>query len=465
MSSPEKKTYTVSELKGSPFLGLLLPILKDPHGFTLDISQRYGDIIVFKVMGRDVVQVNHPDLVQHVLVANHKNYQKSKQYIRFESALGLGLLISNGDKWKRDRQKIQPMFNREKIAGHYFDTVNEVTEKYKHKWLAATEYGAVILDLNEEMENITTEVILKTIYGDAIDDKIVSELHHSYSVLVEYLGTRRFFHTLDLRKLFRMPAYWRFQKALLHVDGLLTTLTEQYKQKRSADPRNMLELLIAAQKNDPDHFSDKDIRDHSVSMIFAAFETTKILVQWFWYMIDDRADIKAKVRDDIAQYAPCTSTGDSSTLAFESIQKMGYLSMVIKETMRLYPSFWMSGREPIEDDYFGDFKVPKGTSVALPQLALHRHPKWWQDPNSCIPERFSPENEAAIPEGLYFPFSLGPRRCSGSGFADMEAKTIIAKLLPLFDVTALNKLSNPMCPGISLKLKHPLMVQISRRKS
>ncbi len=47
-------------------------------------------------------------------------------------------------------------------------------------------------------------------------------------------------------------------------------------------------------------------------------------------------------------------------------------------------------------------------------------------------------------------------------FVDMEAKTIIAKLLPLFTVTALNKLDNSLKPGISLKLKNPLMVEIDR---
>ncbi len=464
MSELSKQSYTVTRLKAPPVIGPLLPALFDPLNFMMNLSQQCGDIISFTILGQKAVQLNHPDLVRHVLVENHKNYRKSKPYIRFESAIGLGLLTSNGEKWKRDRQKIQPMFNRERTAGYYFDVVGEVSEKYKRKWLALTEHGTVDINITEEMAKITTEVILKSIFGRDIDDEAVISLHHSYSVLIDYLKNIRLIPDIDLRKLFCTPAYFRFKKELANVDNRIKLLAEHYRSTGLADKHNMLALLVNAQKNDPEHFSDADIRDHCVSMVFAGFESTSILMQWFWYMLDDREDVKRRLRDDITASAPCTATTDSSSLSFDAVQKMGYLSMVFKETMRLYPPFWMTGREPIEDDMLGDFKVEKGSAIVLSQLAMHRHPKWWEHPNSFIAERFAPEKEAAIDDGLYFPFSLGPRKCSGHMFVDMEAKTIIAKLLPLFDVTALNKVGNRMAPGISLKLKNPLIARVSRNK-
>lgn len=456
MSLPSQKTYSVSKLKGHPFFGMLFPILKDPLGSNMEMSQNCGDIITFSIAGRELVQLNHPDLIRYVLVENHKNYKKSKPYFRFESALGLGLLTSSGDKWKRDRQKIQPMFNREKISGIYFDIVHAVTEKHKQQWLKMTENGACDIVIEEAMEKITTEVILKAIYGNDIDDEMIFSLHHSYGVMVDYLGPMRVFPKIDSRKLFCSPSYFKFKNALADVNERLKILTEQYKKHRSGDAKNLLELMIEAK------FSDHDIRDHCTTMVFAGFETTTILMKWFWYVMDERADIKAKLRDDITSHAPCTLNKDSTSLNFMAVQEMKYLSLVLKETMRLYPPFWISGREPIEDDYLGDFKVTKGTSIALSQIAMHRHPKWWKNPNSFIPERFLPENEANISDGLYFPFSLGPRACSGQAFAEMEAKMTIAKLLPYFDVTVLNKLTNPIEPGISLKHKHKLAVRISR---
>lgn len=423
----------------------------------MELMQK-ADIVSFEIMGQEVVQLNHPDLIKHVLVDNHKNYRKSKPYIRFESALGLGLLTSNGEKWKHDRQKIQPMFNREKIAGLYYDIVNEVTERHKQRWLAMTDNKTADINLNAAMEEITTEVILRSIYGNEIDDEMVSSLHHSYDVLIEYLGTLRLFPRIDLRKLFCMPSYFRFKKALQDIDSRLKILMSQYKKEGANQPRNLLELLMEA------HFSEQDVRDHCVSMVFAGFETTSTLMKWFWYAIDDQSTVKTKLLQDIARHAPCTQTFDTSKLSFSDVQNMNYLDLTIMEILRLYPPFWISGREPIEDDYLGGFKVKKGTAVALPQIAMHRHPNWWKEPNSFLPERFLPESAAGFEKGMYFPFSLGPRGCSGQAFSEMEAKTTIAKLLPFFEVSVLNKLGNAVNPGITLRFKHPLRARISRRQ-
>jgi cytochrome P450 len=130
--------------------------------------------------------------------------------------------------------------------------------------------------------------------------------------------------------------------------------------------------------------------------------------------------------------------------------------------MRLYPSFWVTSREPIEDDYLGDYKIKQGTLVVLPQIIMHRHPRWWDNPNALIPERFFPENEMQIDEGLYFPFSQGARKCSGYRLAEMEAKTIFTKFLPLFNITIVNAVATGFDPAISLRPTQPLIARISR---
>jgi cytochrome P450 len=461
-SSPEKKSYSVSELKGLPFIGMLIPCIKDPLNFIENSAQRYGDIISFTSMGQKVAQLNHPDLIRYVLIENHKNYKKNAAYIRFESVGGQGLLTSHGDKWKRDRQKIQPLFNRELIAGFHYEIANEISEKLKKKWLTLTTAGPAEVNIIREMATITTEVIIKIAFGRDIDSETVKSIHHSYEILIDYLKNIRVFPRVDSRKLFCMPSYFKFKRALDYVDAFVSKLTMEYRSGSSRDRRNMLALLLDAQKNDPDHFNDREIRDQCVTMIFAGFETTSLTLQWMWYALDGRPDIQESLRRDITNAAPCTATPDSHNMTFESVSKMDYLAALFRETLRLYPSFWVTGREPIEDDYLGDFKLAKGTIVVLPQFAMHRHPRYWENPDECIPERFLPLNEVHFDEGIYFPFTHGPRKCIGSVFSEMEAKTIMAKLVPFFNVEVLNKENNPLYPGVSLKLKHPLMARISR---
>lgn len=452
--------------KGLPVLGMIKEAMQDPLSFLMQNAQTYGDIVPFHIMGMKMLQLNHPELIRYVLMENHKNYYKSDVYIRFESVLGKGLLTSNGDKWRRDRQKIQPMFKREEVEGYYYAIVNEVSEKYKQRWLKLTESGAAEINITSEMAAITIEVILKSIFGkDNLDESAIRSLHHSYGVFIEYLKDLRLLPRVDMRRLFQTPAYHRFYKELVNVESILKGLKEKYRREAFPDKNNMLALLIEAQKEDPQNFSERDIRDHSVSMVFAGYETTSILMQWMWYVLDSRSDVVEALRTDLRKCASCVFTEDSSSLSYEQVEKSQYLTAFFKETMRLYPPFWGTSRQNLKEDWYGDYRVPAGTVVILPQIVMHRSPRLWDNPNAFVPERFSPENEAKIHPGAYFPFSLGPRKCSGFKMVEMEAKTIFAKLLPMFTVTALNTINNGLEGSISLKLDKSLIASLKRNCS
>jgi cytochrome P450 len=449
--------------KGYPLLGMLLHVKRDPIGVLADNALRYGDIIPIPMLGLKSIQINHPDLVRHVLMENHRNYQKSDVYIRFESVLGQGLLTSNGDKWKRDRQKIQPMFKREQVEGYFFDVINHVAERYKQRWWKLTQDGAAEIDITREMATLTIEFILKSIFGkDNMDDATIARIHHSFVIFIDYLKDMRLLPKVDMRKLLHMPAYQQFNRELMALHDIVNGLIAQYRDGALTDKYNLLALLYEAQKQDPDAMTDKDIMDHTLTMVFGGFESTSILMQWMWHVLDGRPDIVKKLRDDITGTAPCTAQMDSMGLTYDEAMKMDYLNSFFFESMRLYPPFWVSSRQPLEDDIIGDYKVSKDTVVVVPQIVMHRHPKWWQEPNAFIPERFTAGKGAKIDHGLYFPFSHGPRKCMGYKLVEMEAMVIFAKLLPFFNVKALNVLGNPIDPGISLKLKHPLRVSISR---
>lgn len=462
MTLEPEKNYKLYSVKGHRLLGSLLPLLVNPLKFMVDASRSNADIVRFRILWQEMAMVTHPDHVRYMLVTNHKNFRKDDSYIRFQSVGGLGLITSHGEKWKRDRQKIQPMFNRDVVTGYHFEVASEVSEKYKRHWLEKAESGSFEMDIGYEMALITAEVIMRTVFGRGISDETVRGLHAAFDVIVDYLKRVRLIPSVDMRKRFRLPSYFRFRRALDYLHNVIQDLGQDYRDGKNDDQRCMFAMLLAAQKQDPEHFNDIEIRDQCVTMLFAGFETTAVSMQWMWYALDGKNDLRAKLREEIARCAPCTATTNSSALTFAELSKMDYLTAFFRETIRLYPPFWSTGRTPIEDDMLGDFKVKKGMTIVLPQFVMHRHAKWWDKPEELLPERFLPLAEADYDEGIYFPFSHGPRKCIGAAFAEMEAKTIMAKLLPLFDVACLNKTGNPITPSISLKLKYPLRVRITR---
>jgi cytochrome P450 family 4 len=121
------------------------------------------------------------------------------------------------------------------------------------------------------------------------------------------------------------------------------------------------------------------------------------------------------------------------TIAYQELQDMKYLELVIKETLRLYPSVPVIGRYTQEDFLFEGQVIPKDTNVGLYIYGLHRNPEYFPEPEKFDPDRFDNLN-GSLPFA-YIPFSAGPRNCIGQKFAMLEMKNVISKVIRHFELT------------------------------
>ncbi|HEY0094530.1 MAG TPA: cytochrome P450, partial [Archangium sp.] len=103
--------------RGHWLLGNLPERRADPLGFFTRGRERYGDVVRYRMGPFELYQVSHPDDVKRVLVDNARNYRKTRLMQRLRPVLGNGLLLSEGDFWRRQRRLAQPAFHRERLAG------------------------------------------------------------------------------------------------------------------------------------------------------------------------------------------------------------------------------------------------------------------------------------------------------------------------------------------------------------
>jgi cytochrome P450 len=102
--------------------------------------------------------------------------------------------------------------------------------------------------------------------------------------------------------------------------------------------------------------------------------------------------------------------------------------MIIDEVLRLYPITAGLPRRTLINETIGGYCIPANQVVFANIYAAHRHPAYWEQPESFNPERFLPDQACEGVSRAYFPFGAGPHFCIGNNVALMEMQILIAMI-------------------------------------
>jgi len=238
------------------------------------------------------------------------------------------------------------------------------------------------------------------------------------------------------------PLYWKQKKYLkiLHgfTDSVIISRREELEKSQSNRVENEnIEDAIGAKKRtalldtllqstiNGQPLSNMDIREEVDTFMFEGHDTTTSAIGFCLYNLAKYPDEQQKAFNEIRDIF-----GDEidRTLTLQDLNDMSYLELIIKESLRLYPSVPFYGRKIRKDFYLNGKFIPKGATVGVAVSFMGRDPKLFGDPDSFKPERFLVESN--VQNGFaYVPFSAGPRNCIGQKFAMLEMKTVISKTL------------------------------------
>jgi len=168
--------------------------------------------------------------------------------------------------------------------------------------------------------------------------------------------------------------------------------------------------------------SEKQLRDEVLITFFAGHETTAQLLTWVWYLFAKHPVVEERFHVELEE-----KLGGRTPRA-DDVEGLGYLRMVIDETLRLYSPVAIMARDALQDDEVGGYEVPAGTIVTLSPYMTHRHPEFWERPLEFHPDHFAPERVEARPRYAYYPFGAGQRTCLGKHFALLEAALVLAEV-------------------------------------
>jgi cytochrome P450 len=439
-------------LPGSlPLIGDLLELGRSPIDLLTEVAAQ-GDVVGLKFAHARYFLVNDVETVHHVLVDNNRNYTKSPNYKGLKLVLGEGLVTSEGEFWRRQRKLSQPAFHRDRVASFVTSMVEE-TDTMLSKW---DERVGDVLDVHAEMMKLTLRIVARTLFStsvgaeaDAIGEALGIAIHHANDYAEAVIKPPQWLPS---------PKNFRFKRSMKTLDALVFRIIDTRRRGESADANDLLALLMAA-TDDGRGMTDQQLRDEVMTLVMAGHETTANALAWTFYLLSKDPEVERRLARDVVG-----ALGERAPVA-EDAPKLKYASMVVSESMRLFPPVWAVERQAIEDDVVGGFSVPAKSMVAISPFLIHRHRRYWENPEGFDPERFTPQACEGRPKLAYMPFGGGPRMCIGMGFAMMEAQMCLARIVQRYRLELASSARVDPEPVVTLRPRGGLKMRLRRQKA
>ncbi len=436
-------TEQIPSPEGLPFLGHIRPFKNDPLEFYVETAQEHGPVALFQIGPREFIQLSDPEHVEHVLIHNNSAYAKGREFREMlEPIVGNGLIASDGDQWRSQRHMLEPAFHPDKIK-QYSTIVTEIVERHCDQWA-----DGEVRDIQDEMLSLTTEIIARTLFD--------IDIREQREGIANSLDTVMSYSAIQMRRPIEIPSWVptpgnrKFERAVEDLNDVADRIIDQHKTG-SVDGPTVVSMLQEAENTPP----REEIRNQVLSFLIAGYETTQLSLTYTLQLLSKHPQKHEHLQSELADVLG----GKAPTMA--DLPELTYLEKVIKEALRIYPPIPGTTREATEDDEIGGYHIPEGTVVAFQQWAIHRDPKYFDDPEAFRPERWSKEFEAELPPFAYFPFGGGPHQCIGQRFAKMEMSFVLGTILQEWEFeTTLDELS--FVPSITNRHDGPIEMVLRR---
>jgi cytochrome P450 len=393
--------------------------------FWNSIANRYGGIARVPLMkGHVAYLISDPGLLYELLVTNRHKYRKNIRYRAAVEIFGRGLLLNEGDAWKRQRLLSQPAFKTDHV-GVQVPWMAERTAAFLEGWRAPARAHEV-RDLDHDFLDLSQLLAGFYLMGPGFE-RIAARFCRAAIAIKDNWPRppRSVWHLLR-----RRGDGWSdgLASATREIDACVYEYLAVERASGFADS-GLTTLLVEGSRAQGDEFDDQALRDQLLTVFFAGHETSATTLSWLHYLLDRHPEARTKLCAEVESVLG----GRAPTMA--DLDRLIYTERVVNETLRLYSPIHSISRVALEDDLIGGCYVPKGSNIYVSLYATHRLPSLWPNPDRFDPDRFAPEEIERRPRFAFIPFAAGHRNCVGASQAIVELKLIVAMIAQRYRLT------------------------------
>lgn len=406
------------------------------------LAQEFGDIVHYKIGPEHIIFLNDAAYIREILVVQNDNFTKERTVRRTRMLLGDGMITSEGEEHRCQRQVAQPAFHRQRIQ-RYAASMVEETVRTRDSWRDDQQ-----IDVAQSMMHLTLRIVARTLFSTELGTEVrelvdaINQIMRLYNYLVALPAVELLIHM-------RTPGLSRFTSAKRRVDAIVHQMIENHR-RRAHKTGDLLDMMLESRAG------GDSLRDQVITIFLAGYETVANALIWTWYLLSQNPSVEEKMLEEIR-----TVIG-SRVPTLDDLARLPYTEAVFAESMRIYPPAWAMGRQAREDFALGPYYLPAGTTILISQFITHRDARNFIDPLDFRPERFS-SGRATFPKFSYFPFGAGPRQCIGEFFAWTEGILAIVGIAQKWKLEIVENQQIEPQALITLRSKRGLQMRVKLR--
>lgn len=391
-------------------LGHVPRIVRDPLGFLKAVGS-YGDLLRLRLGPFNAVMVCDPDLFSQVLRNDRVFDRGGPVFDSMRRVTGNGVATCLHADHRRRRRLVQPAFNRNRVAGYADTMIGNAVD------LSGTWSDGQIVEMNDVLCSLTTQTLLKTMFGSALTTAEAERMAHSVATVLGGLFWQAFMPS-GLRPLLAVGnSHYHSAHARLRQ-----ACNEIIAQRRAdgADHGDLLSAVLAARSETGDSLSDAEVFDEIMTVLVGGTDSVASTLMWALYLLARHPEVQTRLQAEV------DSVLAGGPLRAEHLPRLELAEAVVTETLRMYPTGWLFTRTTVQDTMLRGYLIPEGTAIVLSPLVIHFRGDLYDNPDRFDPDRWL--NETRPPRETYVPFGVGPRVCLGAQYGPAEATLTLAAI-------------------------------------
>lgn len=396
--------------------------LQDPAAYMVGPGLRMGDVYRVRRPGKALYVVTAPGLAEQILVGQAAAFEKSRVYWReLRRSLGESLGTLEGERWEYLHEAQRAFFTPDAIRSR-MDAVEKQARDHFRAFHGEGGAGAQVA-LLDSFAVLNARIVLAVLFGqdgDPAAPEVARRIADGHAIVA---WRDRFPWRPLLARLNGTNRRARRHKAWLgeYVDRLRRSAS-------AADPRYLLHALTRLGADPKTPAVEGSLLHSEVTFhLGAGTETTATATGWTVYLLARHPEVLRTLRDEVSR------TAGPDVVSARHVDELTYTRQVIQESLRLYPPVYAVLRDCVRASDLGVCAARPGETFLVSICGLHRNPRFWDDPDRFLPDRFAPARAAAISRYQYLPFGAGRHVCIGRHLALSVLTLTVAQLVQQFD--------------------------------